>query len=76
MDFSTTYQFSYEERRPTISKATQSKNEVVHEVQVYPSLAKNEEMMNTPVLVQHFTHLIPIDHSYRLSYLLRQFLRT
>ena len=51
----------------------QSKNEVVHRVQVYPSLAKIEGMMNAPVLVQQFTHLIHLDHSYRLSYLLRQF---
>ena len=29
--------------------------------------------MNASVLVQQFTHLIPLDHSYRLSYLLRQF---
>ena len=52
----------------------QSKNEVVHRVQVYPLLAKIE-MVNGPVLliVQQFTHLIPLDHSYRLSYLLRQF---
>ena len=28
--------------------------------------------MNAPVLVQQFAHLIPLDHSYRLSYLLRQ----
>ena len=52
----------------------QSKREVVHRVQVYPSLAKIEEMMSAPVLVQQFTpHLIHLDHSYRLSYLLRQF---
>ena len=74
MDFSTTYQFGYEERRPTISEASQSKNEMVHGVQVYPSLAKIEGMMNAPpVLAQQFTHPIPLDHSYRLSYLLRQF---
>ena len=28
--------------------------------------------MNAPVLVQQFTRLIHFDHSYRLSYLLRQ----
>ena len=49
----------------------QSKNEVVHTV--YPSLAKLEETMHAPVLVQQFTHLIHSDRFYRLSYLLRQF---
>ena len=51
----------------------QSKNKVVHRVQVYPSLAKIEGMKNAPVLVQQFTHLIRLDPSYRLSYLLWQF---
>ena len=50
----------------------QSKNGVVDRGQVYPSLAKIEGMMNAPVLVQQFTHLIHLDHSYRLSHLLWQ----
>ena len=29
--------------------------------------------MNAPALVQQVTHLVHPDHSYRLSYLLRQF---
>ena len=41
MDFSNTYQFSYQERRPIISNVRQSKNGVVH--RVYPSLAKNRD---------------------------------
>ena len=60
-------------KRLIISGVKQPKNEVVHRVEVYPSLAKVERMMNAPVRVQQFTHLIPLDHSYRLSYLLRQF---
>ena len=71
MDFSTTYQFSYQERRPTISNARQSKNKLVH--RVYSSLAKIEGMTNAPALVQQFMYLVHPNRSYRLSYLLRQF---
>ena len=74
MDFSTTYQFSYQESRPIISNVRQSKNKVVD--RVHPSLTKIEGTMNAPAPVQQFTHLVHPDHSYRLSYLLRQFLRT
>ena len=71
MDFSTTYQFSYQERRPIIPNARQSENKVLHIV--YPLLAKIEGTMNAPALVQQFAHLVHPDHSYHLSYLLRQF---
>ena len=47
------------------------KNNLVH--RVYPSLTKIEGMMNAPVLVQQFTHLVHPNRSYHLSYLLQQF---
>ena len=71
MDFSTTYQFSYQERLIISSARRNRKNKVVHGV--YPSLAKIEGTTNAPALVQQFTHLVHPDRSYRLSYLLRQF---
>ena len=69
MDFSTTHHIGWYQKRLTISSARQSKNKVYR---VYPSLTKIEGTVNTPVLLQQFTHLIHPDRSYRLSYLLRQ----
>ena len=70
-DFSTlsTYQLSCRERL-IISKAIKENTERYTENTLH---RRKIEMVNARLLVQQFTHLVHPNSSYRLSYLLRQF---
>ena len=65
----TTYHFKCNaiKRNSTHSEATKTKW-----YRLYPSLTQIEMTMHAPALVQQFTHLVRLNRSHRLSYLLRK----
>ena len=69
-DFSTTYQFSYQKRQPTISNQG---NQRIQRYTEHTLRQRKIEMVNASLLVQQFTHPVHPNSSYHLPYLLRQF---
>ena len=73
-DFSTTYHRSAQLAKEDLSFQRQSKNTKRYTENTLHR--RKIEMVNARLLVQQFTHPVHPNSSFRLSYLLRQFLRT